>query len=486
VFVYTFYSQNSQSFKHQFSEAQGSWVLDSVYNETIHNIYFERDTLVDYFSICEPKIFHIYPNGHVTIETLNKQNHKKKLIFKQSWNKLKLLNGDLEYSDVHFSYTDSSLMISFFTEFNKFAYFLSRRSLCDYRLNRQESLSVLDYKQKIENARKKMDDEKNDCLAMSMMLNTGSNIVDDTLSLYSNGHRVNIYTVSQSANIQSLSKYLANEMMIAENKKHVACSYSSYYPFGRDVRIRAKHWDQGYFHPLSSKYLLSINLESMHHDLDKVNALKSYILKWYDYSWNRLSSGEGYSYANSCLERIFFDNDLTDKIKSKTLLFLSDTLHGPVQGNAYYCLYLLFNKNDELFSKMAARECLINSISIFDALDQTNHFNSEMLHLSNLNFKQIHLECNMIWGVKKDSVSKELDVLYKSFSESTFKVLRQDEKTRQKSLRNWMNKTYIDSLDSVFKSYVFDVDSLLLSIDSIQKLDSIKMYRMIHDLDVVK
>ncbi|MEO5991435.1 MAG: hypothetical protein ABIP68_07345 [Ferruginibacter sp.] len=103
-------------------------------------------------------------------------------------------------------------------------------------------------------------------------------------------------------------------------------------------------------------------------------------MKWYNFEWSRMESSSGMSYADTSVERIYFDKELDSEIKLKLLLELGEKLKGSSKGNAYYCLFLMF-ENDS-YKKEDAQIYLTKSKGIFDNIKENEHVR-DMLEMIN-------------------------------------------------------------------------------------------------------
>lgn len=371
--------------KLSYEKIDGKWVTDSIVvyrggEKEVLKPQKNADNVSNQF-ICNPTIYEFNSQKQLLNYQLSDSDDSK-ILSEFSFNQNYFIIKNSSTDTIPYTYfskdTTNILKLDFIQNNVKKYHYLSKRKIL--KLTENPSLSLEVYKDKLEDARRDFDEFNNYCRAFTKMtyLNETLDTINKENKYYSNGLIPSLYILSLQAKQKAMANELAQMILDQPNNKFYAIELSTNDYLG----FKARTYGIGYTHPMVEFELLKEELKKNISSLDKAYLNRDFALKWYDFDWSRMESSSGMSYADTAVERIYFDNELDSEIKEKLLLELANKLKGSSQGNAYYCLFLMSKDNN--YKKDDAKMYLTKSKDIFDKLNKTGHVR-DMLELINEN-----------------------------------------------------------------------------------------------------
>ncbi len=370
--------------KLSYENLEGKWVTDSIIvyrggEKKVLQPEKNANNISNQF-ICNPIIYEFNNQKQLVNHRLSSDENSKRLS-DFSINKDYLIVSNSSSKDtIPYSYLSKEnidiLKLDFKDNNIITSYYLSKRNILDLKTNSQLTLEV--YKDKLEDARRDYDEFDNYCRAFTKMtfLNATLDTINEENKYYSNGLIPSLYILSLEGKQKPMANEIAKIILEQPNRKFYSIEFSTNDYSG----FKARTYGIGYTHPMVEFELLKDDLDKNISSLDKAYLNRDFALKWYEFEWSRMESSSGMSYADTSVERIYFDSELDSEIKLKLLLELGENLKGSSQGNAYYCLFLML-ENDR-YKKEDAEIYLAKSKQIFDKLKETGHVR-DMLEMIN-------------------------------------------------------------------------------------------------------
>lgn len=364
---------------------EGKWVTDSIIvyrggEKQILQPEKNADNIANQL-ICNPRIYE-FNNQNQLLNYQLSDNENSKTLSEFSFNQEYFFVTNSSKDTIPYTYISKNnreiIKLDFKDNNVKTSHYISKRDMLDLKTNSKLSLEV--FKDKLEDARRDFDEFNNYCRAFTKMtfLNKTLDTINEENLYYSNGLLPSLYILSLEGKQKQMASEIAKKILEEPNRKFYSIEFSTNDYSG--IGMKARTYGIGYTHPMVEFELLKDELKKNISSLDKAYLNRDFALKWFDFEWSRMESSSGMSYADTSVERIYFDKELDSEIKLKLLLELGEKLKGSSQGNAYYCLFLMF-ENDR-YKKEDAKIYLAKSKNIFENIKENGHVR-DMLGLIN-------------------------------------------------------------------------------------------------------